>query len=184
MFIGSLPARGKEVSSGVDTARIFLALWPDAVSRTDLARCRDAWRWNAGAKLVPTGQLHLTLHFMGGFPRERLAQLAQSLQVAFEPFDLTLDRNELWPRGIAVLRPSEVPAGLRCLHAALGDVLRAQGLPVEACEYRPHVTLARRAEGSAPPVRAPALRWRIAACVLVESVPGAGYRVLRDCTAR
>jgi 2'-5' RNA ligase len=73
-----------------------------------------------------------------------------------------------------------MPAGLRSLHAALGDGLRAQGLPMEAREYRPHVTLARRAEGSVPPVQAPGLRWRITACVLVKSVPGAGYRVLRD----
>ncbi|MGA8392652.1 MAG: RNA 2',3'-cyclic phosphodiesterase [Burkholderiaceae bacterium] len=171
------------MNTGVETARIFLALWPDTLSRAGLARCRDAWRWNDGAKVVPTGQLHLTLHFIGSFPSDRLPQLAQSLQVAFDPFDLALERHELWPRGIAVLRPGEVPAGLRSLHAALYDVLRAQGLPVEAREYRPHVTLARRAEGSVPPVQAPGLRWRIAACVLVESVPGAGYRVLRDYTA-
>jgi 2'-5' RNA ligase len=168
------------VNSGGDTARIFLSLWPDAVSRAGLVRCRDAWRWNDGAKVVPTGQLHLTLYFIGSFPRDRMARLAQVLQVAFDPFDLALERHELWPRGIAVLRPGEMPAGLRSLHAALGDGLRAQGLPLEAREYRPHVTLARRAEGSVPPEQAPGLRWRIAACVLVESVSGAGYRVLRD----
>ena len=170
----------RELTADRDAARLFLALWPDPSLQGQLAAHRDQWLWNAGPSVVPADRLHLTLHFLGDVARHRVAALADSLRVPFRAFELELGVPECWPRGLAVLQPQAVPVELRDLHAALGEVLPAQGLPVDAREFRPHVTLARRASGAIPPARAAELRWRVAAYVLVESVPGAGYRVLRE----
>ena len=159
---------------------MFLALWPDAALQAALAGCRDAWQWPRGASRVPTGQLHLTLHFIGNVARQRLPLLGDALQVACDPFDLALGTPELWPRGLAVLRPAVVPSSLIQLRTALGDALRQLDLPVDAREFRPHVTLARRAPGATPPPLSPELSWRVNGYTLVESVPGAGYRIARN----
>ena len=170
---------GRVVGAPLDAARLFLALWPDPQTRHRLATCRDAWCWPAGTALVPTQRLHLTLHFIGTVARPRLAFLADALEVSVRPFELKLGVPECWPRGLAVLRPFSVPERLRDLQAALGERLRAQGLPVEARDFRPHVTLARKAVRAVAPVPAPELSWPVASYTLVESLPGAGYRVLR-----
>jgi 2'-5' RNA ligase len=66
------------------------------------------------------------------------------------------------------------------LQRALGDALRALGLPVEARRFRPHVTLARRATGAALPPAPLHCRWAVDDVALVESRGPAsgGYRVL------
>src|SRR3982751_5354952 len=110
-----------------DDARLFLALWPDAVLRAWRCRRRDAWRWPAGAKPVPDERLHVTVHFIGAFPRPRIAALGGSLAaVAVEPMTLRTREEEVWRGGIAVLRlagDGELPA----LHARLGAVLADHG---------------------------------------------------------
>ena len=162
-----------------DTERLFLALWPDARCRTCLLAHRDAWRWNAGAAPVAPRRLHLTLHFIGAVPRDRVAALAAALQVPFEPFSMSFGVPEAWPRGLAVLRPQDLPEPLGSLHAALGQALRSFGWPVERRDFRPHVTLARKATGAVAPAHAPVFRWPVAAYVLMASVPGADYRLVR-----
>ena len=161
-------------------ARLFLAIWPDAGCRACLRAHRDAWRWPAGAAPVEPQRLHLTLHFIGNVPRDRVAGLAAALQVPFEPFHIPFGVPHSWPRGLAVLCPQDLPAGLGSLHAALADALQAFGLPVERRDFRPHVTLARKAAGAMPPARAPGFRWPVAAYALMESVPGAEYRLVRS----
>jgi 2'-5' RNA ligase len=68
-----------------------------------------------------------------------------------------------------------VPQPLSDLHRALGDALERVGLPREDRTFRPHVTLARRAQGTTP-APGPAARWRVRDYALVESAQG--YRVL------
>jgi 2'-5' RNA ligase len=162
------------------TDRLFLALWPDKRLRSALARHRDAWHWPADARRVRTDKLHLTLHFIGAVPAARTAGLLSGLAVPFDAFEVVLDRPALWPQGLAVLEPQAVPPPLAALHTALGEVLRAAGLPVEERPFRPHLTLARRAPGARPPAQAAVLRWAVSHYALVASDLGAGggYRVL------
>lgn len=161
-------------------ARLFLALWPNEAELAGLRRHASAWHWRPGSALVRPDRLHLTLHFIGPVPRERLATLGTALRVPHEPFSLQFDQPALWHRGLAVLCASEVPAGLVQLHAALAEVLGELQLPVETRPLVPHVTLARHAGGSVPPAPPAALRWEIREYLLVESVLGQGvdYRVL------
>lgn len=101
------------------------------------------------------------------------------MALPFEPFEFWLTRPALWSGGLAVLETDDV-ASLAALHAALGDVLVREGLPVEARLFRPHLTLARRAAGACLPVRFAPLRWAVSHYALVASDLGAGggYRVL------
>lgn len=176
-----LPAREEERKPA--TARLFVALWPGPAVRDALRAARDAWRWPPRAAPVAADKLHLTLHFIGSVPAGRVADIAAALRgVPVAPFELRLSQPALWPHGIAVLEMADgaaVPARLAALHAALGDALRALALPVETRRLRPHVTLARHAQGATPPAAPPALslRWPVRGCALVESRGGA-YRVL------
>jgi RNA 2',3'-cyclic 3'-phosphodiesterase len=161
-----------------DTTRLFLALWPDGAVRDRLRAWRDAWTWPRGATPVHTDKLHLTLHFLGNLPAARLPGLLDGVQVPVAPFDLQLGRAALWHNGIAVLEPHSEPQALLDLHARLSDALLALGLTPEARTYRPHVTMARRANGAGVPASGPAIDWRIRDYALVESRPG-GYIVLK-----
>lgn len=105
------------------SARLFIGLWPDLEMRAALVRHQAVWRWPVGARPTLPERLHLTLHFLGALPRDRIAPLAQALALPFEPFVLTLDRPELWSGANAVLRPATVPPALAALHGRLQRVL-------------------------------------------------------------
>jgi RNA 2',3'-cyclic 3'-phosphodiesterase len=162
-----------------DTTRLFLALWPDPALRHQLKEWRDAWTWPRGASPVHPDKLHVTLHFLGALPSERLPELLEGFAVPFEPFRLDLTRAALWHNGIAVLEPSLTPPGLADLHARLSGTLVALGLQPETRHYRPHVTMARRAGGATPPPSGPPVLWSVDGYCLVESRNGV-YTVLRD----
>ena len=165
-----------------DSARLFLALWPEPAVREALHTRRDAWTWPRGASPVHTDKLHMTLHFLGNQPRARLPELLDGFTVPFSPFELRLDVAELWHNGIAVLSASSAPQPLFDLHAQLGQALLGLGLQPEARTYRPHVTMARRAAGAGIPPAGQVLDWQVDRYALVESRPGngGGYTVLRE----
>lgn len=166
----------------VSSTRLFVALWPDPAIRHALRERRDAWDWPRGASPVHPDKLHVTLHFLGSVPTERLPELRRGLAVPFSPFELSLGIPKLWPHGIAVLEPHTEPPELLELHANLSAALVALGLRPEARTYRPHVTLARRANGAEAPPEAAPLVWKIDGYALVESRPGngGGYTVLES----
>lgn len=164
------------------SARLFLALWPGASVRARLAACRDAWRWPPGASPTPDERLHVTLHFIGAVPRQRLQEIEAGFAVPARRFDLTFGRAEVWHGGIAVLRPDATPAALGELHDALRGRLLVLGLRVEDRPFKAHVTCARKAGGAHPPPIVPrSLRWSVRGHALVESRMGrgGGYVVLR-----
>jgi 2'-5' RNA ligase len=160
------------------TLRLFLALWPDDDTRAKLLVWQQAQTWPAGARLTPASNLHLTLHFLGQVPEARLPALQQALPAPGGPVTLTLDRVDVWPNGVAVLRPETTPPALLALHARLGDTLTQMGLPLESRPYQPHVTLARRAKGLIPQA-APPLHWSARRYALVHS--DHGYHPLQYC---
>ena len=129
------------------------------------ARCRDAWAWDAHAVPERTERLHLTLHFLGAVPQRRLPELIDGLRVSFSAFTLHLDRAQCWSNGIAVLTPQAVPQAvpqaLLALHAALRVGLERLDQATETRRWRPHLTLARHASGSAAPAKAAPVHWPV-----------------------
>ena len=162
--------------AGAASARLFLALWPTPGVRTGLLAWRDAFEWPDRASPVAADKLHLTLHFIGAVPRAALDELLPRFGVSAPAFELRFGRPELWPGGLAVLRPNAVPEPLLQLHAALRAALQGATLRTEARPFRPHVTLARRADGARAKAAAPPVRWRVRGHALVESCPGPAGR--------
>jgi len=169
------------IPSAPTSARLFLALWPSPEVRAALVAHQSLWQWPPAAACVAPEKLHVTLHFLGDQPQASIAPLQRALDTLprAEPFVLEGWRPTRWHGGLAVLEP--VPqaglAPLSALHAALAEVLRQQGLPVEARPFRPHVTLARRAAGATPPEEVPLPRWPAQGVALVLSERGR-YQVL------
>src|SRR6478752_8487778 len=126
------------------TWRLFLGLWPPAAVRAEILQCADAWQWPPSARRTAPERMHVTLHFLGNVPMERVPALQQGLAREWAGCTLELDRAEVWPGGIAVLEASQVPAALADLHARLAEALGQLEVAVETRRYRPHVTLARK----------------------------------------
>jgi 2'-5' RNA ligase len=173
------PGRSARLGAVTDAAgvRLFVALWPEPSVRAGLATVRDAWHWPPNAKPVPEAKLHATLHFIGDFPRDRLAVLAAALdRVETAPLRLGLAASELWHGGIAVVTLSEARR-LHALQARVGVALASAGVVLETRPFRPHVTLARHARGAQRPTSLPTLEWALDTFALVAS-RGGGYHVL------
>jgi 2'-5' RNA ligase len=155
-----------------ESARLFIGLWPDAVVRARLAAYRDEWRWPADARTVADVDLHLTLHFIGDFERDRIAALGARLAtVPVTPVQLRPDGTSVWRGGIAVLT-MRGDAALGALHADIGAALRDCGVPLEDRPYAPHVTLARKAPRAIAPGQLPPMAWRATGFALVASRHG------------
>ncbi len=170
-----------DYSSPTDTARMYIGLLPDAGTRRLLQRWCDTWQWRPGTIRTRPERYHLTLHFLGEVPVERLTELANGLHVAFRPFTLCLGQAAIWNQGTAVLLPNGIPDELARLHAALKDALHARGFRSLRSTFTPHITLARKAAGSVKPAAPLALRRRVQSYALVRSdlSPPATYFVER-----
>jgi 2'-5' RNA ligase len=138
----------------------------------------------ADAKWVEPRNLHLTLHFLGATPPERLPELERKLDDAARgrsPFSLELDRLGRFGSKVLWAGVGEGAGPLKSLAAALG---------AEAEGFVAHLTLARlrSARGSkkllAAVDAAEPLRWScpVSEVVLYSSVTAAGgpvYEPLR-----
>ena len=166
------------VHAGATFARLFIGLWPDDAMRDALQRHAEGWAWTPPSRRVSRTKLHLTLHFLGGVPRQRVPDLVQGLAVRFEPFALRLDHAEVWRNQVAVLCPRSVPDELVELYDRLAHALARLQVVGAREELVPHVTLARHAKGSQPAVGSDAIRWQVNGYALVESTADSRYQVL------
>ncbi|MBE0474590.1 RNA 2',3'-cyclic phosphodiesterase [Rhodoferax sp.] len=162
--------------------RLFLALLPDDGVRRQLAAHAEQWRWPAGCVRYAPQDWHATLHFIGAVASEKVRAIATAAALPFQPFDLVFDQPRLWPRGLAVLCASELPAALTSLHQALGQALGALDLALDKRPYVPHVTLARHADAAIPPPACKPVLWPVRGFALVVStgLKAPRYRVLRQ----
>ncbi len=180
--------------------RLFTALFPDAAACAAVDAARRRWaglppgrpkagqlprgaadhaqRGSVGANALPSRlhpapeRMHLTLQFFGQVPAPTEQAWRQALAaLRFDPFEIVLDRAELWhaPSGvIAVLRPAPNPA-LDALHRATARLARQAGLPAATQGFKPHLTTLRRAEATElAPLRQP-IGWTARAIDLIWS---------------
>lgn len=163
------------------SVRLFIALWPPEAVRREIAAWQSQWQWPPKAGVVAPERLHVTLHFLGEVPQELSRELAYVLEpIRAQPFELHFDRSEMWPHGVAVARAAHAPIQLRGLHARIGLALAQIGVSLEVRPYRPHVTLARRAEGAVPPPLPPDVHWSAQDGFALVRVHGGGrgYEVI------
>jgi RNA 2',3'-cyclic 3'-phosphodiesterase len=145
---------------------LFFALWPDHALQTALADVTQDVVSASGGRAVPPENFHITLAFLGSVPEPSVAKVeAVGAQVAAETeqagVQLTLDAIEYWKKAKVVCATARVPqnAGARfadTLSTLLKSRLTAAGFTPDLRslwsvgsrqiqEFRPHVTLARKA---------------------------------------
>ncbi len=160
-------------AAGVDPVRCFIALALPADVEAVLARARETLMsepWADLVRWVPDENLHVTLHFLGELPVERLAGVAPLLRETAQdlsPPACSLDRVTAFPSPtrarvvVTELRETDPAHPLQHGVARLGDALAALGIPGERRRFRPHVTLGR--------VRRPPLRGARVELALTET---------------
>ena len=162
--------------------RLFLALWPEADIRQQLAALAAH---GAGRSRVRDENLHLTLVFLGATrPAQRAAYQAALANVAVPAVELVLDQYGYWPKQrILWLGCRQPPPALLALVADLGERLRGCGFTPERRAFQAHVTIARHFIGPVPEGPAPTpVHWPVRTVALMESLAGQSgvrYRLLR-----
>ena len=153
-----------------DRHRVFFALWPDDATRAAISRAtREAVR-SSGGRPIAKERLHVTIAFLGELTAAGLDVARNVPPIPVGPFELTLDAVGVWPESkVLWLAPSTMPDPLGELEERLWTALVERGFRAEERDYRPHVTLARRArpvELAVEPVHFP-----VRELALVESFP-------------
>ena len=184
-----MPANAQRLDFHLDAApydpalRLFFALWPPPALRATIAQHALLWGFEPPVRSTVPDKLHLTVLFMDSVPAARLQDVVRfGAKIASEakPFRLQLDHAEIWPQGgIAHLAPSHVPGELTALRVALAREAQKAGIPCDVRPFKPHVTLARRAQARLAPEGFAPILWHAADLCLVRSVLGTGrYAVL------
>ena len=165
------------------TQRLFFALWPDEALRSRLAVLLRS-PGQVDGRAVALENLHLTLAFLGNLlPEQRQCMVAWANAMAWQPFELILDRFGHWPAPrVAWLGPTQWPAELDALVASLAEGMRHCGLKPDPHPYTPHITLLRKARSQPRNSSSLPIHWPVSSLVLCESCSGSQgvtYRVLR-----
>lgn len=169
----------------MNTKRLFFALWPDNRQRDRLRDVINSVAKTVEGMAVDRRNWHITLSFIGAFPEDRVPYLLERAeQIQVEPFRLSFDRLEFWPRPkVASLCAATVPPELQALVDSLNAVLLDLGLKPEDRIYRPHITVARNARSFTTERLAQRSLTEWSSFELVESVPvprGAHYAPLKQ----
>src|SRR5262245_28501623 len=153
-----------------DRHRVFFALWPDDATRAAISRATRELVSVSGGRPIAKERLHVTVAFLGELTEAGVEVARAVPPISVGPFELVLDAVGVWPESkILWLAPTTLPAALGELEARLWDALVGRGFRGEERDYRPHVTLARRArpvDAAVAPVRFP-----VRDLALVESFP-------------
>jgi 2'-5' RNA ligase len=155
------------------TRRLFFALWPDEATRDALC---DWQRLCVpkGARRTHRDDLHITLHFLGQVPDERLADLnALGAGQVADAFELRLDHLGCFARPqVLWAGPKSVPRELENLHEDLGEGLRELGFTPESRPYKPHLTLARKVRELPHGIEIKEIKWVVSEWGLICSRSG------------
>jgi len=165
--------------------RVFLALWPDAVTRASLVSLQHRLQARGiQGRRVPAENLHLTLAFLGNLRLAQIHDLRRSLNtVRASAPQIDLNHLGFWPRSkVLFVAPETVSETLDELLLALRSPLQCVGRQHCLDEFRAHVTLF-RGIGLAPNnwLDIQCISWCASQMALVESVltgQGARYRIL------
>lgn len=169
----------------MNTKRVFFALWPDNRQRDRLRDVINSVAKTVEGRAVDRRDWHVTLAFIGEFPESRVPDLLErASQILVEPFHLSFDRLEFWPRPkVASLTAATVPEELESLVSSLNVLLQDVGVVPEDRTYRPHITVVRNARTFATERLAQRATTEWSSFELIESISAPGgttYRPLKQ----
>ncbi len=143
-------ARSKRGSA--EFLRLFFALWPGPDAQRALAQSTHAAVAASGGRPIPTGNLHVTLAFLGNVERARLAALCEVARDLARPggvpLRLRFQTLQHWRRPqilCATVDAAAVQAsGAAALAARIRAAARAAGFSPDLKPFHAHVTVARK----------------------------------------
>jgi len=167
-----------------ELSRLFLALWPGATVRGDLAAVQQRLPSDIG-RAVRADNFHLTLVFLGATPISRRWCIERAVsEVRTGGFELRLDRLGHWRKPEVLWIGGPAPAPLAALVRALQSIVLDCDGKADDRSFEVHLTLFRKVRRAPRPMPAvPPIRWQVESFVLVESLAdpaGAQYAVLRE----
>jgi len=165
--------------------RVFFALWPDDRQRDRLRDVINSVAREVEGKVLDRRGWHITLAFIGDFPEEQVPDLlARAREIPVEPFHLSFDRLEFWPRPkVACMVGTTVPTELQALVMSLHALMQDFGVVPEDRTYRPHITVVRNARTFTTERLTQRATTEWSSFELIESVSGPGgvsYRPLKQ----
>ena len=167
--------------------RLFLALWPDEITRRQLAEVQHRFGQTArlkSAKRVPQANIHITAHFLGDVSADVATQLQTLLtDVRASACTLVIDRWGYFPRARVVWLGGAAPDALIDLVAQTQACIQACIAGYQQKRFVPHVTIFRKARHPLEVDAFEPIVWPIDRFVLVESVTrpqGAEYSLLNE----
>lgn len=171
--------------------RLFIAaLFSEPVLDGLAAAMRDLRPCFRSGNFTVRENLHLTLSFLGETAPERLNDVRDAMEaVTVPPFRLRIggignfrrEGGDIYWAGI------ERSGALLRLHEELDAALVRQGFPVERREFRPHLTLVRRAvlcSGAQAELSLPFLEMNVEKISLMCSRPGEDGRIYTEMAAK
>jgi 2'-5' RNA ligase len=168
--------------------RLFLALWPDDITRRKLADIQKELARNERlktAKPVAVENLHITTHFLGAVTEEVQTGLEELLyEVKAQACTLVIDRWGYFPRAKVLW------LGAGAAPEALNDLVEQTQTCIQQCvdgyeqkRFVPHITVFRKARHPMEVDDFHPIEWSIDRFALVESVThpeGPEYTVLKE----
>lgn len=134
-------------------------------------------------KPVASGNLHVTLVFLGGVDEEKqviITQAASTIDV--QPMQLTFNRLSYWKKPAVVCLSAEfIDPALSRLVEQLTLAAAQNQIAIDERPYKPHLTLLRKAR-SLPEIEFEPIKWQTDCFCLVESCStpcGVEYRVIK-----
>lgn len=162
--------------------RHFFALWPDDDTRQAIASVSGKLPAGSG-RLVPPGNLHITLAFLG--PLEEgcvLGLRKEAAHIKSGGFTLTLERLGWWKKpGVAWIAPVYCPDELTGLVSAVNTLANKRDIELDNRAYQAHLTIARKVKRRPVDMEFRPIRWKISSFSLVQSrtlQEGAVYEVI------
>ncbi|ORU94872.1 MAG: hypothetical protein A6F70_10150 [Cycloclasticus sp. symbiont of Bathymodiolus heckerae] len=162
--------------------RLFFALWPSEQTREQIDNFNQSLRLG-GLRKVKSANLHITLLFLGNTDAKTgrlLRRMAENISVQL--FELTFDQLDFWQKPkILCLTTQRYDAQLTALVKALNHIVEQYGMHTEVRPYKPHITLARKAQKLIDCEVQP-IAWQVNSFCLIESCStpnGVVYQVLK-----
>jgi len=162
--------------------RVFFALVPDAGTQRSLGIVAREIATRARGRAIIDANLHLTLAFIGDVESPRVAALRRIVAILpQQAFTLELDSvGSFRHSDLAWIAPSNRPAQLAELHAALVHALADAHFALETRPFHPHITLVRRCTKKIANGGADRLTWRVDRVALLASIAANGGVTYRE----
>ena len=162
--------------------RLFFALWPSEQTRKQIDSVNQSIHQRGSRKLA-AGNLHVTLVFLGNTSATNELVLRKSAgNISVQPFELHFNQLVFWQKPkILCLTTQRYDAQLTALVKALNHIVEQCGMHTEVRPYKPHITLARKAQKLIDCEVQP-IAWQVDSFCLIESCStpnGVVYQVLK-----